>query len=243
MGVLKAPLLSRDVLCSQLEQEEEAAFLRCEEFLFDPSIYADAYDKVQQLRQMGKLTEINVSFAMRESSTGQTIGVARVPLMPLLEDHVEKQYTFEKMPLYPPRRGALASNFRWEPDMPMGHLSLSLTTDWGLSNTCAGEFGNSAFEFERTRRSKTDAKHRPAPSTAAIAVQASASSGLTKRLARDCVILKSLQTPSKDGKDVRYVAIDELKPVGFRFDAAGYRKYLATKSSLQPQHAETTIPL
>ena len=150
MGVLKSPLISRDVICAQLEEDDEAAFLRCEEvrrrqrnthvsvsnrlhpplepappriphlpvlllplahlslppyashltslarpprgqFLFDPLIYADAYDKVQQLRQMGKTDEINVSFALRESSSGQTIGVARVPLMAILEEHVEKQ--------------------------------------------------------------------------------------------------------------------------------------------------------
>ena len=40
---------------------------------------------------MGKTDEINVSFALRESSSGQTIGVARVPLMAILEEHVEKQ--------------------------------------------------------------------------------------------------------------------------------------------------------
>ena len=40
---------------------------------------------------MGKVNEINVSFALRESSTGQTIGIARVPFMAILEEHVEKQ--------------------------------------------------------------------------------------------------------------------------------------------------------
>ena len=31
MGVLKSPLISRDVICAQLEEDDEAAFLRCEE--------------------------------------------------------------------------------------------------------------------------------------------------------------------------------------------------------------------
>lgn len=129
-------------------------------------------------------------------------------------------------------------------DTPVAHLSLSLTTDWGLSNTSGGEFGNSAFEFERRRRTKAGAKHRPEPSPGAVAAQAAATSGLTKRLARDCVILKSLQAPSKEGADSGQAALAAIDPAGFKFDAVGYEKFLAAKATLQPRgRSETTIPL
>ena len=41
---------------------------------------------------------------LRESSTKQIIGTAKLPLLPILQEHVEKTYTFEKTPLLPPRR-------------------------------------------------------------------------------------------------------------------------------------------
>jgi hypothetical protein len=49
LGVQPQPLLSRDVLPAQLDAgDDEFAFLRFEEFAFTPSIYADAYDRVNQ---------------------------------------------------------------------------------------------------------------------------------------------------------------------------------------------------
>lgn len=124
-------------------------------------------------------------------------------------------------------------------DTPVAHLSLSLTTDWGLSNTSGGEFGNSAFEFERRRRTKAGAKHRPEPSPGAVAAQAAATSGLTKRLARDCVILKALDPPRVPG-----MASSLPSSPGFKFDAERYAKYEKQKALLGPrERSEAIIPL
>ena len=63
---------------AQLETDEESAFLRFEEFLFAPNVYADAYDRVSQALRMGRAEELCVTAMLRESSTNQTIGVARL---------------------------------------------------------------------------------------------------------------------------------------------------------------------
>ena len=136
----------------------------------------------------------------------------------------------------------------------MAYLSLSLTTDWGLSNTIAGEFGNSAAEFTRRRWAQA-ASLEAANSTSsgggaagggAASAPASPMKRLSpsKRLARDCVILKSLQAPSKEGADSGQAALAAIDPAGFKFDAVGYEKFLAAKATLQPRgRSETTIPL
>ena len=246
MGVLPAPLLSRDVLPRQLGADDEAAFLRFEEFLFSDAIYADAYDKVQQLKTMGKLDEINVGVALRESSTSQTIGVARIPLMALLQEHVEKQYNFEQVPLYPPGHSAEVPA-----DQPIAHLSLSLTTDWGLSNTCAGEYGNSAFHFARQRRAKAESKAsggKKAPTTpqpsAAAAPPPPTTVVTSKRLARDFLTVKNTTSVAAVNGDDGQAALAALAPTGFKFDAEGYAKFLAKKKSLQPRESrEINVPL
>ena len=246
MGVLPAPLLSRDVLPRQLGADDEAAFLRFEEFLFSDAIYADAYDKVQQLKTMGKLDEINVGVALRESSTSQTIGVARIPLMALLQEHVEKQYNFEQVPLYPPGHSAEVPA-----DQPIAHLSLSLTTDWGLSNTCAGEYGNSAFHFARQRRAKAESKAsggKKAPTTpqpsAAVAPPPPTTVVTSKRLARDFLTVKNTTSVAAVNGDDGQAALAALAPTGFKFDAEGYAKFLAKKKSLQPRESrEINVPL
>ena len=262
MGVLSAhgkTLQSRDVVTAQLNNDEEAAFLRFEEFLFDPSIYAAAYDKVQQLKHMGREDEITVGVTLRETSTGQPIGVARLPLMPLFQEHVEKEYKFDETPLVAPQRASAAG---LAPGTPVGSLSLSLTTDWGLSNTCAGEYGNSAFEFVRTRREKhrqdtPDTASAGSGSRSAGAAQkppgaassVMSSSGLApKRLARDTVVLKSLPPP----KGPSGGAAPPPSAAGFYFDAQLYAKYekqkatkLLSRGSGRGTNAsnETVIPL
>lgn len=236
LGVLPAPLTSRDVVTSHLQSEEERAHLGFEDALFSDAVYADAYDKVQQCRKMGKLDELAVTFTLRETTTGTPVGVARVPLAPLLEEHVEKTYTYDRVPLLPPRK-ASASGLGLSGDMPVGHLSLSLLTDWGLSNTTAGEgYGNSTFEFARRRRE-----------AAAAAGNASAASAPpppppNARVHRDFAILSSLARQSGDDGDAADVPMPQ--PSGFKFDAAAYAEFARSKEAQKPvvrSHATYTL--
>lgn len=245
LGVLPTPLLSRDVKPSELTTDDAAAHLNFEDFLFDPSIYADAYDRVQVLKQMGKADEIYVGVALRESSSNQVIGTARIPLMPLLDEHVEKPYAYDQTPLYPPK-GA-------EGTEPVAFLSLSLTTDWGLSNTCAGEYGNSAFNFVRQRRVEAAVRAQKQAAKAAKASAAKAAkegeaaaapvvavpppapppkAAASKRLARDFVSLKTTTPASSGGAGL--AALAAITSTAFKFDAEGYAKYEKQKASLRP---------
>ena len=131
----------------------------------------------------------------------------------------------------------------------MAYLSLSLTTDWGLSNTIAGEFGNSAAEFTRRRWAQA-ASLEAANSTSsgggaagggAASAPASPMKRLSpsKRLARDCVILKALDPPRVPG-----MASSLPSSPGFKFDAERYAKYEKQKALLGPrERSEAIIPL
>jgi hypothetical protein len=233
MGVLNRPLVSRDVLPAQIDSDGEAAFLRFEEFLFEPSAYADAYDKVQQLKRLGRFEDIAVGVALRESATATPIGTARIPLSRIFEEHTEGCYEFPDTPLYPSRRAGM----NVAADVPVAHVSVSLVTDWGLSNTSGGEYGNSAFEFARSRMAKAEHGERSADrATAVHAVRG-------KRVPRDKVVFKVSEQVGGSAGDSSG-ALSLSVPAGFKFDAAAYAEYEKAKSMLEPVvRGELSIPL
>ena len=231
LGVQKAPITSRDVLPSQLDFDEEAAFLRFKEFAFEPSVYADAYDRVNQAMRMGKAEELVVTCMLRETSTNQTIGIARLPLLGILQEHVEKTYAYDKVPLMPPRRSGLAL----PADTPVGYLDVELVSDWGLSNTSAGDYGNSASEFVRRRKEADKSK-----SSTSIYPVSDGGGKPTRLLARDRVYLSATASATPP-KEPSYAAPAPAgapagaPAVGIVFDAARYAEYEKAKAALKPK--------
>ena len=249
LGVQKEPLVSRDVLPSQLDSDDEAAFLRYEEFAFKKDVYADAFDKVQQAIRMGRGDQLSVTVMLRESSTKTVIGSARLPLLPILEEHVEKTYTFEKTPLMPPRRAAFQG---LDSETPVGYLTVGLVTDWGLSNTNAGEFGNSAFEFVRRRKEEAAAEALAASAPAGALGQGLVFDGPPARppprpMARDRVYLTtSLDTGPSASADPAATPAPAPAPApaqsevqkaleSIKFDAARYAEFEKGKDALKPK--------
>ena len=239
LGVQPTPLVSRDVMPSQLDSDEETAFLRFEEFAFAPSVYADAYDRVSQAMRMGRPEELYVTCLLRESSTNQTIGSARIPLLPVLQEHVERTYLYDKTPLMPPRRSPQPGLAY---DTPVGFLSVSLVTDWGLSNTNAGEFGNSAFEFMRKRRGLPSGA-----ATSPTLPSAVASPKPPRALARDRLYLSRELTGASslaaDAGEGASTGAPSAGPAaapasGIKLDVARYAAYERSKAHLKPKERQ-----
>ena len=190
--------------------------------------------------RMGRAEELYVSCLLRESSTNQTIGSARIPLLPVLQEHVERTYVYDKTPLMPPRRSPLPG---LASDTPVGFLSVSLVTDWGLSNTNAGEFGNSAFEFMRKRRGLPSGA-----ATSPTLPSAAASAKPPRALARDRLYLSRELTGASslaaDGEGVSAGApAGSAGPAaapasGIKLDVARYAAYEKSKAHLKPKERQ-----
>ena len=229
MGLLPAPLLSRDVLPKDLVRDgggaAPSALLRFEEFLFEaPGVYARAYDKVLQLLQMGKLEQVCVTLALRESSSLHTIGTARLPLAALMTEHKEAAYAFDGVAFYAGRGGGGGE--------PLATLSASVLTDWGLSNTSGKAYHNSAFEFVKARKPPpgADPSSLPKPPGA--------------HMARDVFTLSVSSAAAAEGGGVAEAEIAAAAGGAFSFDATRYVAYEKAKAALLPStHTTLSVPL
>ena len=116
-------------------------------------------------------------------------------MLPLFNEHSEREYRYDQTPLLPPTAakargpartttaaaaagtaatsagatggGGGGGGGHGTTPPALGYVSLSLCTDWGMANTSAGDHGNSAFEFTRRRRAAAAAAAAQAGGAAA----------------------------------------------------------------------------
>jgi len=220
MGVLHKTFVSREVSPRHLA-DGRTAKLGFDEFLFHDSIYANAYDKVTQLMQIGQDDKICITLHLRESATRHTLATATVPLAAIMRDHTEKEYRFEGTPFYPIGVSAADS-------APFATLDVGVRTDWGLSNMTAKEYGNSAFEFQRRRMASGGA------GGASGGVDDLASQSMGAHFARDTFRVLTSKGRAEGSAGASELPPPPSGPGGIVFDAVRYAAYEKQKASLQP---------
>ena len=220
MGVLHKTFVSREVSPRHLA-DGRTAKLGFDEFLFHDSIYANAYDKVTQLMQIGQDDKICITLHLRESATRHTLATATVPLAAIMRDHTEKEYRFGGTPFYP--IGASAAD-----SAPFATLDVGVRTDWGLSNMTAKEYGNSAFEFQRRRMASGGA------GGASGGVDDLASQSMGAHFARDTFRVLTSKGRAEGSAGASELPPPPSGPGGIVFDAVRYAAYEKQKASLQP---------